>query len=95
MTIAVQCKNLEKQYVKGKEVVQVLSGINLEIRDGDFLALMGPSGSGKTTLLNLIGGLDQPSAGDIIVSGQSLAGMSSKALAKWRSETVGLYLSVL
>ena len=89
MTAAVVCRNLEKQYRKGKEVVPVLSGINLEIEHGDFLAMMGPSGSGKTTLLNLIGGLDHPTSGDIDVEGQSLAGMSGKALAKWRSENVG------
>jgi len=89
MTAAVVCRNLEKQYRKGKEVVEVLSGINLEIEHGDFLAMMGPSGSGKTTLLNLIGGLDHPTSGDIDVEGQSLAGMSGKALAKWRSENVG------
>ncbi len=89
MAAAVQCHNLEKQYTKGKEVVPVLDGINLEIAQGDFLALMGPSGSGKTTLLNLIGGLDQPSGGDVEVNGQSLAGMSTKALARWRSENVG------
>lgn len=89
MTTAVECKDVQKQYVKGKEVVDVLTGINLTIEERDFLALMGPSGSGKTTLLNLIGGLDQPTDGSIEVAGQSLNGMSSKALAKWRSEHVG------
>ncbi|NKB99858.1 MAG: ATP-binding cassette domain-containing protein [Pseudomonadales bacterium] len=89
MALAVSCKNVEKQYTKGKEVVPVLTGISLDIEEGDFLALMGPSGSGKTTLLNLIGGLDQPTGGEIEVSGQSLSGMKAKALAKWRSENVG------
>lgn len=89
MSQAVKCEGVEKEYVKGKQSVPVLTGINLEIDEGDFLALMGPSGSGKTTLLNLIGGLDQPTSGDIHVSGHSLSGMSSKALAKWRSENVG------
>ena len=89
MSQAVKCEGVEKEYVKGKQSVPVLTGINLEIAEGDFLALMGPSGSGKTTLLNLIGGLDQPTSGDIHVSGHSLSGMSSKALAKWRSENVG------
>jgi putative ABC transport system ATP-binding protein len=89
MAVAVECRNLEKQYTKAKEVVPVLTGINLVIQEGDFVALMGPSGSGKTTLLNLIGGLDQPTAGDINVGEQSLTGMSSKQLAKWRSENVG------
>ena len=89
MTTMVECKGVEKQYTKGKEVVPVLAGINLQIQEGDFLALMGPSGSGKTTLLNLIGGLDQPTAGEIHVGGALLSDMSGKALAKWRSENVG------
>ncbi|MEM7097365.1 MAG: ABC transporter ATP-binding protein [Pseudomonadota bacterium] len=89
MTAMVECKGVEKEYVKGKEVVPVLAGINLEISEGDFLAMMGPSGSGKTTLLNLIGGLDQPTGGEIHVGGTLLSDMSSRALAKWRSENVG------
>ncbi len=89
MALAVRCRDIEKQYSKGKEVVPVLSGINLDIEDGDFLALMGPSGSGKTTLLNLIGGLDHPTSGTIEVAGQNLNAMSSRELARWRSEHVG------
>ncbi|XOV83287.1 MAG: ABC transporter ATP-binding protein [bacterium] len=89
MVAAVQCRDLEKDYRKGKEIVHVLAGINLTIEDGEFVALMGPSGSGKTTLLNLIGGLDKPTAGDIEVAGESLAGMSARQLARWRSENVG------
>ena len=85
----VSCKGVEKTFIKGKESVEVLAGINLEIEKGDFLALMGPSGSGKTTLLNLIGGLDHPSAGSVVVGGQPLAEMSAKQLAKWRSANVG------
>ncbi len=89
MTAAVTCRNLEKQYTKGKEVVPVLTGINLEIEEGDFVALMGPSGSGKTTLLNLIGGLDHPTGGEIEVGGVNLNDMNGRQLAKWRSEHVG------
>ncbi|MYH14443.1 MAG: ABC transporter ATP-binding protein [Gammaproteobacteria bacterium] len=88
MTV-VSCKGVEKTFIKGRESVEVLAGINLEIEEGDFLALMGPSGSGKTTLLNLIGGLDHPSAGSVVVGGQPLAEMSAKQLAKWRSANVG------
>ncbi len=61
----VTCRDVEKSFVKGKETVEVLTGINLDIEEGDFIALMGPSGSGKTTLLNLIGGLDHPTAGTV------------------------------
>ena len=85
----VSCKGVEKTFIKGRESVEVLAGINLEIEEGDFLALMGPSGSGKTTLLNLIGGLDHPSAGSVVVGGQPLAEMSAKQLAKWRAANVG------
>ena len=85
----VSCKGVEKTFIKGRESVEVLAGINLAIEEGDFLALMGPSGSGKTTLLNLIGGLDHPSAGSVVVGGQPLAEMSAKQLAKWRSANVG------
>jgi len=67
----------------------VLKGLDLGIEEGDFLALMGPSGSGKTTLLNLIGGLDQPSAGSVEVAGQQLVGLSSRKLAQWRSRNIG------
>ncbi|MDA1075541.1 MAG: ATP-binding cassette domain-containing protein, partial [Proteobacteria bacterium] len=89
MTAIVNCRDIEKRFTKGRETVEVLTGINLTIETGDFLALMGPSGSGKTTLLNLIGGLDHPSAGSIEVNGQALESMSGRALAKWRSENVG------
>jgi len=67
----------------------VLEALDLEIARGDFLALMGPSGSGKTTLLNLIGGLDQPSAGSIAVDGQRIDQLSSSKLAAWRANHVG------
>lgn len=89
MTHLVECRNLKKQYTRGRETVEVLRGINLTIDKGDFLALMGPSGSGKTTLLNLIGGLDQPSSGEIVVGGSNLSQLSSRELARWRSEHVG------
>ncbi len=89
MTEIVRCTDVEKRFAKGKQTVDVLTGINLSIREGDFLALMGPSGSGKTTLLNLIGGLDHPTDGRVEVGGQNLNDMSDKALAKWRSVNVG------
>jgi len=89
MSDLVLCRDVTKRFVKGKETVDVLDGINLSVAAGDFLALMGPSGSGKSTLLNLIGGLDHPSSGEVIVAGESLNRMSSRALARWRSENVG------
>jgi putative ABC transport system ATP-binding protein len=80
---------VDKSFTKGREVVEVLHEINLNIDEGDFIALMGPSGSGKTTLLNLIGGIDQPTAGSVNVAGQELVGLSSNKLARWRSENIG------
>ncbi len=85
----VSLNNVEKSFTKGREIVEVLHGIDLEIDEGDFIALMGPSGSGKTTLLNLIGGLDQPTAGSVVVAGQELVGLSSRKLAQWRSQNIG------
>lgn len=68
MSVLVEIRNLSKAYLRGKQRLEVLHQVNLDISQGDFLALMGPSGSGKTTLLNLIGGLDSPTAGTISVA---------------------------
>ena len=86
---SVQLNGVRKIYQRQSEQVPVLDGITLEIADGEFVALMGPSGSGKTTLLNLIGGIDQPSSGDVIVAGTNIARMQGNELAKWRSDTIG------
>jgi putative ABC transport system ATP-binding protein len=85
----VQVVNVHKEYRRGSERIDVLQDINLEIPQGDFLALMGPSGSGKTTLLNLIGGLDRPSSGTVEVAGEPISRLSDGQLAKWRSRHIG------
>ena len=85
----VEIRNVTKHYTRGKQKVEVLHGLSIEIPRGDFVALMGPSGSGKTTLLNLIGGLDQPSAGEILVDGHRIDQLSSGDLARWRAGNVG------
>jgi putative ABC transport system ATP-binding protein len=85
----IQIRDVCKQYSRGRQSVQVLNSLNLDIARGDFVALMGPSGSGKTTLLNLIGGLDRPSSGEIKVGTERIDRLSSSALARWRSNTVG------
>ena len=89
MSSLVNIRNLHKTYQRGPEKVDVLRGIDLDIAEGDFVALMGPSGSGKTTLLNLIGGLDSPSAGSIEIAGQHIEKLGSGQLAQWRSNHVG------
>jgi putative ABC transport system ATP-binding protein len=89
MSALVEIRNVSKVYTRGKQKVEVLHHIELDIAKGDFLALMGPSGSGKTTLLNLIGGLDSPSDGSISVGGENIDRLGEGALAKWRSEHVG------
>ncbi len=85
----VHIRQLTKNYTRGKQTVEVLHGIDLDIPRGDFVALMGPSGSGKTTLLNLIGGLDTPSAGSVSVDGKRIDQFKGSELASWRAENVG------
>lgn len=89
MNRLVDIRNVTKSYTRGKQKIEVLHNITLDIPNGDFVALMGPSGSGKTTLLNLIGGLDKPSGGMIEVGGQRIDQLSSGELAKWRAAHVG------
>ncbi len=89
MASIVSIKNVVKRYTRGKQKVEVLHGINLEVATGEFVALMGPSGSGKTTLLNLIGGLDRPDQGEVDVAGQRIDRLSSGQLAKWRARNIG------
>lgn len=85
----IELRAVSKHYVRGRQRVEVLQSLSLEVPAGEFLALMGPSGSGKTTLLNLIGGLDRCSAGSVRVAGQALEQLSSGALAAWRARHVG------
>jgi len=87
--LMVQVRSVSKVYQRGKQQIEVLHGLTLDIPKADFVALMGPSGSGKTTLLNLIGGLDQPTSGEIHVGGRRIDELSSGQLAKWRAHNVG------
>ena len=89
MAAVVSIQNVVKRYTRGKQQVEVLHGLNLEVEAGEFLALMGPSGSGKTTLLNLIGGLDRPDSGEVVVAGERIDRLSSGDLARWRARHVG------
>lgn len=89
MGTLIEIRDLSKVYERGRQKVEVLHHINLNITEGDFLALMGPSGSGKTTLLNLVGGLDTPTGGSISVAGQRIDQLGAGALARWRASNVG------
>jgi putative ABC transport system ATP-binding protein len=86
---SVNVQNVTKVYKRDAETLTVLDGLDLLIEDGEFVALMGPSGSGKTTLLNLIGGIDRPTSGSVVVGGTDLAGLNGRKLAKWRARHIG------
>jgi putative ABC transport system ATP-binding protein len=89
MSNLIEIRDLSKSYSRGKQQVEVLQQLSLDIPKGDFVALMGPSGSGKTTLLNIMGGLDQPTRGSISVDGKRIDQLSSKQLSAWRARNVG------
>jgi putative ABC transport system ATP-binding protein len=85
----VRIAGVQKNFSRGGERIEVLQGVNLDIPQGDFLALMGPSGSGKTTLLNLMGGLDTPTGGSVEVNGVRINELSGSRLSRWRSQHIG------
>ena len=89
MSNLIEVQSVNKTYQRGGETLVVLDDLNLEVPEGDFLALMGPSGSGKSTLLNLIGGLDSPSSGQVIINGEHLENMKASALSRWRASNIG------
>jgi putative ABC transport system ATP-binding protein len=85
----VDVKKVRKVYRRDSQEITVLDGIDLQVPEGEFVALMGPSGSGKTTLLNLVAGIDRPTSGEVVVAGTDVAQLSESALAQWRSHNVG------
>ncbi|MBQ1986349.1 MAG: ABC transporter ATP-binding protein, partial [Clostridia bacterium] len=84
-----ELKNVFKNYYRGKTEIPVLKDINLEVEEGEYLAIMGPSGSGKTTLMNLIGCLDTPTSGDYILNGRKINELDDNALAEIRNREIG------
>ena len=85
----VNVKDVTKNYVLRSGVVKALKGINLQVKRGEYISIMGPSGSGKTTLFNMIGGLDRPTSGSVLIDGMDLAKMSDRQLAWVRSRKIG------
>ena len=85
----IECRGLTRVYKRGDAEIRPLDGLDLDVEQGAFLALMGPSGSGKTTLLNLIAGIDRASSGSLKIGGVELATLSRSKLAAWRADWVG------
>ncbi len=85
----IQIRGLSKTYARGGEQISVLDRVDLHVGEGGYLALMGPSGSGKTTLLNVIGGLDVPSSGSVVVCGVDIGELRGRAIAEWRAHNIG------
>ena len=89
MGALVELRAVSRDYRMGEVTVHALRGLNLDVDAGQVVVLLGPSGSGKTTLLNLVGGLDSPTRGDVIVAGEAIAGYDARRLADYRARTVG------
>jgi putative ABC transport system ATP-binding protein len=89
MSTVLETKSVTKEYRMGEVSVKALDGVDFDVQKGEFVAIMGPSGSGKSTLLHLLGGLDSPTSGEVILSGQRLASLSDDAITRFRRQKVG------
>ena len=87
--VLIRTRELARRYMMGKEPVDALAGVDLDVQLGEFVALVGPSGSGKSTLLNMLGGLDRPTGGEIWVGDLELGKASDKQLVQYRRERLG------
>ncbi len=88
--IAISTNHVSRHYQMGPTLIRAVDDVSIEVRSGEFLALLGSSGSGKSTLLNLIAGLDRPTSGTVVAHGRSLGEMNSQELARHRSQTIGM-----
>ncbi len=88
-TVLFDLKKIDKRFTKGREVIQIFNELDMQIETGDFLAIMGPSGSGKTTLLNMLGGVDQPTGGEVWFDDSRVDTLSEGELARWRANNIG------
>lgn len=88
--IAISAENVSRHFQMGQTLIRAVDEVTLSVRKGEFVGLLGSSGSGKSTLLNLMAGLDRPTSGTVIAEGRNLAGMSSRELARFRNQTVGI-----
>lgn len=95
MSVIIETSNLVKEYQQGGRVLRVLNGVNLTVKKGEFMAIMGPSGSGKSTLLNMIGALDRPTAGKVLINGVDLSTLSDNELAELRNREIGFVFQFL
>ena len=89
-TPIIQIKNVIKRFPVGNDEITVLKGITTDVHTGEFVCIVGPSGNGKSTLLNMITGIDHPSEGEVIVTGQAIHQLSENQLAAWRGENMGI-----
>lgn len=87
--IAIRATNVIKKYKVGKQIIRAIDDVSVDIHEGEFVALVGPSGSGKSTLLHLLGGLDKPTSGEIVVGGKNVFSMNDRQLSKFRNQTIG------
>jgi putative ABC transport system ATP-binding protein len=85
----IRTENLSKVYGSGEAAVKALDGVSIDIEAGEFVAVMGPSGCGKSTLLHLLGGLDSPTGGQVMIEGVKLSGMGDRELARLRRTRIG------
>ena len=93
--IAIRATNVVKKYKVGKQIIRAIDDVSVDIHEGEFVALVGPSGSGKSTLLHLLGGLDKPTSGEIVVGGKNVSSMNDRQLSKFRNQTIGFCFSIV